>query len=42
MRGLNELADADDVVAITKRINGGQNGLADRQAYLVKAKALLL
>jgi len=41
MRGLNELADADDIVAITKRVNGGQNGLADRQAYLAKAKGLL-
>lgn len=40
MRGLNDLADADDVVAITKRVNGGTNGLADRQAYLAKAKAL--
>jgi len=41
MRGLNELADADDIVAITKRVNGGQNGLSDRKAYLAKAKALL-
>lgn len=41
-KGLNALADADDVVAITKRINGGTNGLADRQAYLTKAKDLLL
>ena len=41
MRGLNELADADDIIAITKRVNGGQNGLADRQAYLAKAKALM-
>lgn len=39
-RGLNALADADDVLAITKRINGGQNGLDDRKAYLAKAKAL--
>jgi len=41
MRGLNELADADDVVAITKRVNGGANGLSDRKAYLAKAKGLL-
>lgn len=36
--GLNELADLDDVLAITKRINGGTNGLADRKAHLVKLK----
>lgn len=41
MRGLNELADADDVVAITKRVNGGTNGLAERKAYLVKAKGIV-
>lgn len=40
MRGLNELADADDVVAITKRVNGGTNGLANRKAYLTKMKGL--
>ncbi|HKX43459.1 MAG TPA: glycoside hydrolase family 19 protein [Burkholderiaceae bacterium] len=39
--GLNELADAQDFVAITKRINGGTNGLADRQKYYERAKATL-
>lgn len=40
-RGLNGLADYEDVTAITKKINGGVNGLAQRQAYTAKAKAAL-
>lgn len=36
--GLNELADRDDDRAITKRINGGTNGLDDRRKYLARAK----
>lgn len=40
-KGLNTWADRDDVVQITKRINGGTNGLANRRSYLRKAKALL-
>ena len=39
--GLNELADKQDFVAITKRINGGTNGLADRQKYYEQAKRVL-
>lgn len=42
VNGLNTLADADNVLGITKLINGGTNGLADRKAHLVKAKGLLL
>lgn len=39
--GLNELADADKVVRITKKINGGTNGLASRKKFLARAlKAL--
>jgi len=38
---LNSLADADNVTAITKRINGGYNGLEDRKAKLVRAKFFL-
>ncbi len=40
-RNLNPLADQDDVVAITRRINGGTNGLEDRKDFLQKAKAVL-
>lgn len=38
---LNELADKDDIKSITKRINGGYNGLDDRNSILKKAKSVL-
>ncbi|MEW8627226.1 MAG: hypothetical protein AB2551_15865, partial [Candidatus Thiodiazotropha sp.] len=38
---LNKVADKDDVVRMTKAINGGQNGLAHRTELLTKAKGLL-
>lgn len=39
--GLNALADAGDFKAITRRINGGYNGLAEREAYYRRAKQVL-
>ncbi|PTC24768.1 chitinase [Pseudomonas aylmerensis] len=41
MRGLNTLADQGEFVKITRRINGGLNGLADRQALYEKALKVL-
>lgn len=38
--GLNELADEGDFERITRRINGGLNGLASRMEWLAKAEAL--
>lgn len=38
---LNELADKDDLRAVTKRVNGGYNGLSDREKYLKRFKAAL-
>lgn len=38
---LNGLADADDLAGITRRINGGLNGIAARRALLEKAKDAL-
>ncbi len=40
-RGLNALADQGDFVGITRRINGGTNGLKQRQQYHQWAKATL-
>lgn len=41
-RGLNTYADEDDIETITRRINGGLNGYADRKAHLAKIKGWLL
>lgn len=40
-RAINADADADDARSATKKINGGYNGLAARQAYLKAAKRAL-
>lgn len=37
-RSLNKLADMDDIKQITKRVNGGYNGLDDRKLILNRAK----
>lgn len=38
----NPLADADDIVTITKRINGGKIGMEDRRRLLARAMKVLL
>lgn len=40
-KGLNALADAGDFLTITKRINGGYNGLSERQMLWADAKKAL-
>lgn len=36
--GLNRYADADDICGVTRRINGGYNGLEQRKKYWTAAK----
>lgn len=40
--GLNDLADREDTDGISRRINGGDNGLADRRDRYRRARGLLL
>lgn len=40
--GLNELADVDEFNSITRRINGGLNGLQERLLLWKQAKTVLL
>lgn len=40
-RGLNAMADRDELTNITKKINGGTNGLQDRLMYLGRAKKVI-
>jgi putative chitinase len=39
--GLNQLADKDDVTLVTRRVNGGLNGLASRKVALANAKTAI-
>lgn len=41
-RGLNAVCDADDIVKMTKLINGGTIGLEERKSHYVKAKSVLV
>lgn len=39
-RGIEALADADDLQGVRRKINGGENGLADCQAILDRLKSV--
>ena len=40
-RNINALADADDLEAVTRAVNGGLNGLSDRSARLARIRKAL-
>jgi putative chitinase len=40
-KDLNSFADQDDILTITKKINGGFNGLDDRKMWHIKARVTL-
>ncbi|TXD83221.1 glycoside hydrolase family 19 protein [Subsaximicrobium wynnwilliamsii] len=39
-RNINRYADADDIHMVTKKVNGGNNGILDRQHWLASFKNL--
>jgi putative chitinase len=41
-KNCNSFADKDDILGLTKAVNGGTNGLPERTAALARAKAILL
>ena len=41
VRNVNVMADRDDVVSVTRKVNGGSNGLTQRMDFLNKAKIVL-
>lgn len=40
-RNLNNFADKDDFLSITKKVNGGTTGLEDRKKWLDKCKSII-